>query len=415
MNTTTMSRPQPVMLRPTSRQYPFDEVCTKIVQALEERNWKIPGMNVKFRTYGSGEALFRVLEEISGKNFTLHYSRSQALNHGWYDVAAIHRIAIPMKDLEVWEDESGPTLHVYAGKDWTRHRARFLDGIYKYDRRMKKLYASFTSGCDCGATRYSVHHTHTGQRSPILIPKGPQDWGLDRTNTYRTDDLFAEITAWLEEHVLKLIVAHPLVQPNYGRFDETDVPMPANLPPIYCFAEYSDGDRIRQGQQDINQVQIRNRYALQPGWRWVSLDSMRDDSIPMAAFEGAVWCGFGAVDATSTIEKMEISGHHSWNETFVCRVTPNRANDVYVADHAPYLEVRKHLEARLNGRTFFTNEEILQMDAAKARTIVPITEYDGSFTLPVVLIQRELGFDEVEVVTEPIDKGLKQYWREAQG
>ena len=49
----------------------------------------------------------------------------------------------------------------------------------------------------------------------------------------------------------------------------------------------------------------------------------------------------------------------------------------------------------------FTDAEMYQQNVARARTLTPINEYQGGFTKPVLLIARELGLDEVEIVSGP--------------
>ena len=38
-------------LYPTSRMFPVDEVCEKIVRELEKRDWNVPDINVEFYSY----------------------------------------------------------------------------------------------------------------------------------------------------------------------------------------------------------------------------------------------------------------------------------------------------------------------------------------------------------------------------
>ena len=52
----TLLTVKPQFLYPRSRQFPFDEIAENIVRALEKRNWNVPGIEVEFDTYGSGEA-----------------------------------------------------------------------------------------------------------------------------------------------------------------------------------------------------------------------------------------------------------------------------------------------------------------------------------------------------------------------
>ena len=401
---------EPVMLRPTSRQFPFDEVCTQIVQALEERNWEIPGLEVTFRTYGSGSAVFRMLDNVVGKDFVLHFGRNQGLNHGWFDSAAVERIVILKQDLTVYEDE-GVSFQKYVGKNWKRDQQRFFEGNYRFNRSIDGDFVTYEGGCDCGRGT-SIHHWHQGQRKPILIPK--QLDGVVLHTVIRTDDLHQEFAAWLKENVLEFIESHPLAVPNFGRFDIENIPFPSSLPPLYAFAKFDDAYRIREGKTDANEVLEKNRYALEPVRGWAALGA-RDDTtpIPEVAYEGFIWCGFGEVTPESALKDLAIPGHFSHDEAFVCRVTPTRANDIYIGDHAAYMRKREELMANIGDRSSFTDREVNAMEAARGHTIVPITDYAGGFEQPVVLIGRELGFDEVEIVSVPKEGWAKNNWEAA--
>ena len=120
----------PQFLYPHSRQFPFDEVAEKIVRAIEKRNWKVPGITIKFDTYGSGEAKYQMIRSITGDNFKLYFCRVQGrLNGHWNDTAALHSVYIPKQIIEVYDDESGPTYYLYVGKNWEKDKKFFLLGI----------------------------------------------------------------------------------------------------------------------------------------------------------------------------------------------------------------------------------------------------------------------------------------------
>ncbi len=53
--------------------------------------------------------------------------------------------------------------------------------------------------------------------------------------------------------------------------------------------------------------------------------------------------------------------------------------------------------ASIAPRGRLTDDELDACDAVRARSIVPILDYDGSYERPFMLIGRELDFDEVEL------------------
>lgn len=414
---TSVARPAPLFLRPTARNYPVDEVCAKIAEALEARNWEVPGIEVKFTTYGSGASLFRMLYEVRGNDFALRYHRSQGLNDGFYDMAAINRIAILKKDVELYGDGSGPRLSEYIGDadDWEKDRKWFYRGYYSSRRenllefREHGPYVNVTSSYEYGSTGTAT----------LLVAH-------DGSRLYKTFDLLDEFSRWLKDNVLTVIESYPESEPDHNRFNVADIPFPSGLPPIFCFATMEDAYRIRQAKVDITEIRPQNRYGLREERSLVNL-GVRDKHHPhdKAFREVARWCGFGEVDETSTIWKSDQNpglsiakgpgGYYPSDCEFICRITPNRANNIYVADYEEYMKVRRVLIAELNDRKEFTPEEMKEMDLAFAHSIVPITEYDGSYEQPVVLVQRELEFDEVELVAGPMKEGAKKYWREQHG
>ncbi|MEC7838803.1 MAG: hypothetical protein VX777_02040 [Chlamydiota bacterium] len=120
--------PYPTFLYPKSRQFPVDEVCEKIVRALEKRNWKVPGVQVKFNDSGTGELKYRYVSIIKGADFRLWFCRIQGRISYWKnDVAAITEISIPKRELHVYDDESGPTYFTYVGDNWEEDKEKFMN------------------------------------------------------------------------------------------------------------------------------------------------------------------------------------------------------------------------------------------------------------------------------------------------
>lgn len=416
--TLSINRPEPTMLRPTAQQFPFDETCAQITQALEARNWQVPGLTVKFRTYGSGDSLYRIVNEVRGDDFVLNFGRSQGRLGYYNDTAAIDRIAIPGRDLSVYTEECGPTFAEYIGDDWMADREQFLRYGAKFQDDKSGHYIAFDATCDCRNTRgasYSalgllmgesdLTHTHENRRSPILSAKS------DKERRYRTNDIYNEFADWLTENVLRMIEAHPLVQPDYSQFVIKDAPFPSNLPEIYCFAKFRDAIHIRRGQEDVATIPTHERYALSQSTRWVTLGAYdKLNPVPDTAYDGFIWCGFGSVNSDSTVHDIPIPDHIPWDEEFVCRVKPNRANDIYVGDHAAYLKRRDELELVMENRDRFTDNELNEMYLARGHAFVPVSDYDGSFEQPVLLIGREIGFDEIEIVSIPKEGWMKENW-----
>jgi hypothetical protein len=215
-------------LYPISRQFPFDEACEQIVRELEKRSWKVPGIEVDFGKYGSGET-FQLVSNIRSQDFELWFCRIQRTIAGgmFNDIAAVSQIIIPMKQIDVHEDESGPTYCLYVGKNYEKDRERFMCGS-KFNSKLgrePRIYLKYEGGCDCdasGGAKFAaiggndkklaqLTHTHSGRRPPLLVhtndlgreydPKGKEP------TCFRTSEVMAEFDRYLKEVVLKMIMS----------------------------------------------------------------------------------------------------------------------------------------------------------------------------------------------------------------
>lgn len=411
-------------LYPTSRQYPVDGACIMIVQALEARNFSVPGLKIEFQTYGSGAQKMRYVSTVEGEDFWIHFSRRQRPMPGgrWNDTAAVCDIVIPHKKLSVYEDESGPTLKIYVGTDWESDRKRFTHGALVNAKLNgePRTYVRYSGCCMCRGDR---QHFHSGRRAPILLAdndlRREYDPEGDEPPYFQTSDVMDEFRRYLLG-VLAKILEYPQAQLEPHE-QPASIPFPEGLGSLFCFAERDDADRIEVGQQNLSELALHERYGLSGGgYRLLALNVRNDGTVPEIAYEGFLWCGIGAVtslDASGKeiplpIKTLEEPGHYrNDRERYVVRISPKLANDIYVADHAAYelrrQEIWKEIVERRDPdfllsqcRDRLTDAEVNDFLRARARTIVPIHEYKGGFVSPVVLIGRELDFDEVELVSD---------------
>jgi hypothetical protein len=419
---------EPQFLYPFSRQFPFDEVCERIVRELEIRNWQVPGITVKFEHYGTGDQKFRHVSRVMGKDFKLWFCRKQRTMPGgqYNDIAAINEIVIPRKELHVYNSEDGPTYITYVGNNWERDRNQFINGL-KVNSKLNdqpRTYLRYKGQCHCISSVRGLFnnlpHTHPGRRSPLLVHDNdlgreyepqPGKWNWRKKMrqpgdpvSFSTEKVFLEFKEYLEKVLLAQIIAHPISTEKVDVFGITAVPFPQSgiQGEIFCFADSKAAERIKEGKRDPKELQPSDRYGLKGGgYRLVPYGVRNDGTIPDIAYEGFLWCGIAPTLVDVPIEDLEVPGHYRWPdcEQYVIRLRPNRANDIYIADHAPYEKRRKELsDAITDGRKEFTDPEVDDFKRARGRTIIPITEYKGGFEQPVILIDRELGFDEVEII-----------------
>lgn len=371
---------------PKSRQFPFDEVCEQIVRALEARNWKVPGIKVEFNQWGTGDEKYRFASVINGADFELWLSLGRT--------ESVSRINVPGMELSVYSDESGPGFYIYVGDDWNRDRKTFERGS-KYNSKLNgepRIYLRYEGICRCNESSYS--HMHRGKRPPLLRHTNDLDRDYDpigeEPREFVTSEVFAKFTDWLSKNVFRVIEAHPLPEKRIDIFHEEAIQFPVSIGPLFTFGTMNDVERILQAEYDISKLEPRRRYGL---WR--------------NEF------GVGEVTQHTPIDALQIPGYYrrtgslpsSDNEEFVIRVVPKSANHIFVEDRGAfdkaYSKALSRCPAGYKGTRSDWNRWYGNACAAQRQTRVPITQYDGKFEQQVVLIDRELFFDEVEIVSGP--------------
>lgn len=184
-------------------------------------------------------------------------------------------------------------------------------------------------------------------------------------------------------------------------------PVRSDLPPIYCYVELDDAFRMQHIDDPEYGFAASERYGLHPTWRLLALGVRGIDfPVPEVAYEGFVWCGFGAKDEIPTPNELQLQ--YSWlgpnDRCHVAQVKLNRQNNVYICDHAAFLKKRAEIsEAMPAGSDRFTQDQVSKQHLARARTLVHVSEYDFTkpYEQPLVLIERDLDLDEVEILTGP--------------
>ena len=384
-------------LYPTKLQFPFDEVCGQIVRALEARAWKVPGFFVEFREYGSGEQQLRHVSTIKSDQSSIdlgqhdvriEFGRPQGLlpQGRFNNCAAVNEIQLLRRSLRVYEDESGPTYNVYVGDAWERDRATWWTRPNARLNKEPRL-----------CVQYSGWRPYAGRAGRLTWDKDGREYGPegDEPEAFDTHAVMEEFRLYLLDVVLPAIVAYPVSDGPAVYEEPASIPMPAGAGPFFAYAEGRDVHRIELGKKCIDELPLADRYAMTSGWRLAPLGIKRGPDLPEVAYDGFLWC------ATIGTEGWRIPDeYYRTSADHLIKVTPKNARGVYVADHAAYEKRREALSAaaKKEKRDRFTDAEVNDFIRARACTIVPITAYKGVFEEPVYLINRELCFDEVEVI-----------------
>lgn len=189
---------------------------------------------------------------------------------------------------------------------------------------------------------------------------------------------------------------------------------------IFCFGRSWDAERILLGKRHPEKMEYDDRWAhIGYGSRLIAAgDGDGQAPIPDIAYEGFMWCGHAEVFSAESIENYEIPGvHRNQEERYLFELIPKTMDHVYVADHAAFLTTRDAMwENRPSpyNPISVTKAEMRPAYSARARTIVPITEYDGSYEMPIILVKCDvLSYDEIQLVSGPwatLDRGELRYW-----
>jgi hypothetical protein len=378
-------------LYPKSRQFPFDEVCEQIVRALEARAWKVPGLSVEFRTYGSGAQKLRYVSLIMSDHsanalhdVVIKFGRPQGQLPGgrWNDTAAVDEVQLAEQSLRVYSDESSPTYYVYVGADWEHDRTTW------WSRPNARLNEE-PRVC----VKYSGRVRWRGVRAATLAwDQDEREYGPEgnEPRSFDTAKVMEEFRLYLRDVVLPSIEEYPVVEIAEATAIEPPIPMPDGVGPFFTYCDGCDERRISMGKKALGELALADQYGLSGGRRLAPLGIKRGPDLPMGAYDGFLWCG-----ATPNVPSEH--GHAFAN--VLIKVSPKDARGIYVADHATYEKRRAELAVEFKGqRDRFTGMEVDDFVRARACTIVSILDYKGNYEDPVYLINRELDLDEVEVI-----------------
>lgn len=371
---------KPKFLYPHSRQFPFDEVAEKIVRELKKRNFDIPGIEVELDLYGSGEEKYIYVSMIKGADFKLWFCRVQGqLSKSKNDIAAIHEIKIPRQELCVYEDESGPTYRIYVGDDWEKDKEWFFNTI--------KIHAKLRGE----SKKYLIYSGNTYKsRALYLLPD--KDLGREyepeegEPQRIEVKDVFSNITEYLTKNVLEYILKFPEAEVIVDSKIEEVIPYKGKHTLLYSLCNGRDKYIIDTGK--------KNPLELPPEKRCVRF-GMR-----------GIWCDINTSEKiTREATKSDFLPEVVWNmdwmtSLYIVAIRPKYANGIFVIDESKFEERRQELFKQIAPRDTLTDEELDSAYDARKATEIPVNDYKGDYKKPIVIITRELDFDEIEWVSE---------------
>ncbi|MCV9963930.1 hypothetical protein OIU34_18800 [Pararhizobium sp. BT-229] len=165
-------------------------------------------------------------------------------------------------------------------------------------------------------------------------------------------------------------------------FSTPSIPAPSDFPVLYCWLP-----------SDVVRRRPEGRVLAGHGCRLV-VDTMPSDMalLPERYFDAF---DYGSTDIRIKADQ----GTHTVEETSIpVEVRLKHLNEIYVMDMGARDDAR-HTESILKaGRKQASQEEFCAIQTAAAKTMVPVTEYDGSFRRPVYCIGRHLMDDEARIM-----------------
>lgn len=397
---------RPKFLYPYKKQFPFDEVAEKIVKAMEKRNWKVPGITVEFDIFGSGKEKYKLVRCITGDDFKLYFYRKQEkLSDNLYDTAGLSRICIPKQILEVYDEgEEWTNYYLYVGSNWYAEKDWFMNSI-KVDAKMYREARRYL--------KYEFHVNKYGNKKLIFENNFGREYSPRMNEPFflNFERKLNEFKRWLKEFVLDYILSFLEVdEVQLPEIEEELIPYKGPWSRIFSICNSNDAKRIKKGKREPNEFPPAEQHAyFGSGCRLVPLDvncdSGYDGKYPEIANRGFIWCDVNSKEKDAKISDFiyqvaSVMASYGILTDYIVAINLKYGNHVYVVDNSAFKETRNKLFQDIAPRERLTNEEINIAIIARAITIIPITEYKGDYKEPIVLINRELDFEEIEWISE---------------
>lgn len=350
---------------------------------------EVPGLGeIQVRLHDSN-GIFKAISEVRIGNFRIWNCRDTGL---WYngkliDVSHPSNIELGDKErtqIELYSDESGVFIRK-DGKRFTNERwkTRFGSG-YRSDNERDELYRTY-NGPNPMAT--------------VGEDEAPNDgWKEDMTElSWR--QIQDEAIVWMANNIL-----FPLKLAEKPQEQTTELPEDEPYPfekvgPIFTFIQTRDLERVVRIKDHPESAYPDERHAIHPNIRLVPL-GMGSKGLPHEAYDGYIYCKPGVIADIEQDDVNEIGNEWRRTDNFLggahgfAQVHPKSARDVYVVDWAEWQKFRDATFSETHNR--LTDDEMRENFAVVARTLTPVTDYDGLFQEPIVLIGRELELDEIE-------------------
>lgn len=418
----------PTLQLPNRKSYPFDTVATKIVQALKEHNWKIPGIEVQFVTYGTGFSKYSFVRKIIG--YTIHSeSRTDDFIFEFEaspEIGGIEQMIFKEERLEVYSDNSGPTYWLYVGPgslhyppnpdelqaEINRPKSRiytkndgffvempnettahsiFMHSLTLSNARLESkpriaLYYRNEDYCAALAKGARIVNSDDLERDYKALPSEPQSFDLDKLYNHFAKRL---------RKILTKIEQYP-IEEDFDPFayfkEEAKIPIETIKHPlddVYTIISSRSFERIENAKQNgTDNIELCDFYALL-GCQCGSLIVPIEEALSKPKYK----YGENIIDIpfyTGNVVKT-----FGWG---IAKINLKYANNCFVTDGAAFMRAREAMFKQIAPRQRLNDAELQEIEKVSQEKCVPLVDYDGSYQKPYLIISRELDFDEVELI-----------------
>jgi hypothetical protein len=332
-------------------------------------------VNVELTQMGRG--VFSYISAITGPGFTIRNCRrsGRTCASRFNDLSRVHEISIDSLGFRVrlYSDDSGVSVETWKGLTYSSNPA---DKAHPLSPHRK---GTLCLTCPSLGSLQNRLYTLGVREAPLL----PESLALELESplTMKWSDIQKGLVNWLESNILFPLNVSPVPSCQHSVLPKA-VPLPARFNEFHTWVSKSCAAEIAEKISDTSCIPVHERFAIEPRYRLVPVGICGDFS--PSAKNGFIWCHLGPPSEDKKVTGFNIPGHAVQGRDSNClvKVRPKDGEQIFVVDYS-----------RLQRRDDNTPSTV-----KLAQSLVPITEYEGNYELPVALIGRDLGLDEVEVL-----------------
>lgn len=376
----------PTLAVPSGTLYPFDRDFLTLWQACQRAGWQVDDWVFTFNIYGGKQKIIHLASvegSIDGAPFLLRSGRTndQPANADHF------RHCANLSDIYMPRENNVPGLGLEVHADLSMSAYLSVDAVWNTRTAMDFFHGNKVHARMNGDTRSYIRYT------PVL---NSQDTDGHPTTLEFSDDLGRDYAPQFPDEPLTMntVAVYGRVRDFIRRLTTRATLAPRHDVDI-AVASMPAAEPVPKGFELRTLLNHRTvaRCSGFENWRLVSYDipQAKENPFPDRARDGFTYCLASPADpALSEVPFLKFNSDAS----LATIVRPKAANDIFVIDAAPADEYRAK---QWEDHPKLTPEEYATFYHMAARTMVPLSQYQGNYKSPVYLIGRDLAADEFEV------------------